>query len=71
MKIKLKIALSDFVYYMAIYIYMIFMTLTQTMFFNKFQGYKYLLVIYSILILVFIKEIVAVFVLSVNNVFCD
>lgn len=59
MKIKLKIALSDFVYYMAIYIYMIFMTLTQTMFFNKFQGYKYLLVIYSILILVFIKEYIS------------
>lgn len=59
MKIKLKIALSDFVYYMAIYIYMIFMTLTQTMFFNKFQGYKYLLVIFSILILVFIKEYIS------------
>ncbi|MDM8262301.1 hypothetical protein [Ligilactobacillus salivarius] len=56
---KIKFALSDFVYYMAIYIYMIFMTLTQTMFFNKFQGYKYLLVIFSILILVFIKEYIS------------
>lgn len=56
---KIKFALSNFVYYMAIYIYMIFMTLTQTMFFNKFQGYKYLLVIFSILILVFIKEYIS------------
>lgn len=56
---KIKFALNDFVYYMAIYIYMIFMTLTQTMFFNKFQGYKYLLVIFSILILVFIKEYIS------------
>lgn len=59
MKIKLKTALSDIVYYMAIYIYMIFMTLTQTILFNKFQGYKYLLIIFSILILVFIKEYIS------------
>ncbi|OYS84614.1 hypothetical protein, partial [Limosilactobacillus reuteri] len=59
MKISIN-SVMGMLYYLGLTVYLIFMTLTQTMFFNYFRGSAYVIILIFIIGVSYIKELVSV-----------